>query len=394
MTAPDLPVLESDKLVVGRLSPLMRDLRTIGPVVKVRTATGDEAWLVTRYAELKQLLRDNRLGNSHPDPENRPKHFDNPLLDMTIVKEEPEVAREMHMMVRNALTPHFSAMRMNELRPRIAKHVENLLDQIEAEQQPVDLHNRLSMPLSFDSLCDLVGVTDKMRFMAMLEGVGQVNTADGAGGVQATLGYLAELVADRKANGGDDLIAALVEAGHPDEFVCVLIMIVCASYMNTPHNLSAGIALLATNPDQRDKLVQDPELVPTAVEEMLRISRAGASCLPRYANADIEIADIVIKPGELVLCDHYAGNFDDRMFDEPERFDVTRSPNPHLSFSFGMTHCIGAPLARLELQEAFAGLLRRMPNLGLAVPIEELPMLDEEANDQLGGGIVRLPVTW
>jgi cytochrome P450 monooxygenase len=372
----------------------MHDLRARGPVVKVRTKTGDEAWLVTRYAELKQLLRDGRLGNSHPDPGNRPRHLDNPLLDMTIVNEEPAVARELHMVVRNALTPHFSIARMSELRPRIAKHVENLLDQIEAEQFPVDLHSRLSLPLSFGSLCDLVGVSDHERFMSMLEGVGRVDTAESAGGMHATFDFLGELVTERRAHGGDDLISALCEAGHPDEFVSLLVMIITASYMNTPHNLSAGIALLAANPDQRDKLVQQPELLETAVEEILRISRAGASCLPRYANADIEIGDATIRAGELVLCDHYAGNFDDRVFDEPERFDVTRSPNPHLSFSFGITHCIGAPLARIELQEAIAGLLRRMPSLRLAVPIEELPMLAEESADQLGGGIVRLPVTW
>jgi cytochrome P450 monooxygenase len=394
MTALDLPVFGSDKWVVGRLSPLVHDLRARGPVVKVLTKTGDEAWLVTRYAELKQLLRDNRIGNSHPDPANRPRHFDNPLLDMTIVSEEPAVAREMHMYVRNALTPHFSAMGMSRLRPRIAEHVENLLDQIEAGQTPADLHSQLSLPLSFDSLCDLVGIADRDQFMSTLEGVGHVDTAEPANGMQVAFDHMAKLVAERRAHGGDDLISALCESGHPDEFVSVLVMTITASYMNTPHNLSAGIALLAANPDQRDKVIQQPELLETAVEEILRISRAGTSCMPRYANADIEIGDVVIKAGELVLCNHYAGNFDDRVFDEPERFDVTRSPNPHLSFSFGITHCIGAPLAKVELQEAIAGLLRRLPSLRLAVPIEEIPMLEDEGADQIGGGIVRLPVTW
>jgi cytochrome P450 monooxygenase len=152
--------------------------------------------------------------------------------------------------------------------------------------------------------------------------------------------------------------------------------------------------LLAANRENRDKLVQQPELLESAVEEILRVGRGGASCLARYANADIEIGDVEIKPGELVLIDHYAANFDDRVFEDPERFDVTRSPNPQLAFSFGITHCIGAPLARIELQEAIGGLLRRAPNLNLTLPIDELPMLEDEGTDQLGGGIVWLPVTW
>jgi cytochrome P450 monooxygenase len=230
--------------------------------------------------------------------------------------------------------------------------------------------------------------------MSALSGVGGVDSAESAIGAEIFFDYLATLVAQKRAHPGDDLISALCESGHPDELVAGLVSLVSISYLVTPSNLSAGIALFAANPDQRDKVVGQPELVPEAVEEMLRISKVGESCLPRYASADIEIGEVVIRAGDLVLCDHNSAGYDDRVFDEPERFDVTRSPNPHLAFSYGMTHCIGAPLARIELQEAIAGLLRHLPGLRLTVPIEEIPILGEEGEDQLGGGIARLPVTW
>jgi cytochrome P450 monooxygenase len=394
MSTSELPFLGSDKPVVGRLSPLMRDLREDGPVVKVRTQAGDEAWMVTRYAELIRLLKDDRLGNSHPDPASRPRYLNNPLLDMAVTDAAPAEARATRMRTRAMVTSHFSAKRMAELRPRIAQRVEDLLDGIVAGGPPADMHARLSLPLSFGVLCDLLGLSDAGTFMSALSSIDGIDSAEPANGTQAFIGYLTPLVARKRAQPQDDLISTLCEAGHPDELVCWLVAFVTITYLVTPSNLSAGIALFSANPDQRDRVVRQPELVPDAVEEMLRISKVGESCQPRYANADIEIAGIVIKAGDLVLCDHNAAGYDDLVFDQPERFDVTRSPNPHLAFSHGISYCIGAPLARVELQEAIAGLLRRLPGLRLAVPVEDIPMLGDDGPDQLGGGIARLPVTW
>lgn len=396
MTVDDLPLLRSEGSVVGRLSPLMRDLRERGPVVKVRTRAGDEAWLVTRHAELKQLLKDTRIGRSHPDPSDRPRYLDTPLLDMTISTEPPAAARETHMKTRAALTPHFSAKRMADLRTLMTKRVNDMLDKIVVEQPPVDLHAEFSVPLSCDVLCDLLGVSDQGRFLSMLATVGRVeDSEDVTSGAQTLFGYLAELAAEKRASPGDDMISALAESGISDEFICELVATTSFSYLVTPSNLSAGIALFAANPDQRDLVVENPELMAGAVEEVLRISKVDESFQPRYASEDIEIGGVVIEAGDLVLCDHYSAGFDDRVFEDPERFDVTRSPNPHLAFSHGLHFCIGAPLARIELQEAIGALLQRLPTLRLAVPTEEVGMATgDEGAEQLGSGIARLPVTW
>jgi cytochrome P450 monooxygenase len=135
----------------------------------------------------------------------------------------------------------------------------------------------------------------------------------------------------------------------------------------------------------------DPDLLRTAVEEVLRMGKTGESLLPRYAREDIDIAGVTIRAGDLVLCDHYSASYDDRVFADPDRFDVSRSPNPHPAFSHGSWYCVGAPLARVELTEVYRALLARLPGLRLEIPLAEINLA---ATNQLGGGIAELPVTW
>ncbi|PWW63416.1 cytochrome P450 [Actinokineospora spheciospongiae] len=391
-TTKDLPWLGAQRPVIGRLNSMIREARDLGPVVKVRTLAGDEAWLVTRYAELRQLLLDDRLGASHKDTANRPRYLDNPLFDMGVLSDDPAVAAQIHTRMRTSLTPHFSAKRMKALQAGIVERVNELLDGILATGSPADLHRQLSVPVSFLVLCDLLGLPDPERFMVMLSTAGDVADSDKAEGGQLVLfDYLLELVRYKKATPGDDLISALCEAGIDDDFVTKLIAITSFSYLVTPKNLSAGIALFAEHPEQRELVIADPDLMAGAVEEVVRMSKTSESCQPRYASADIDIAGVTIRTGDLVLSDHYAAGFDDLVFEFPERFDVTRSPNPHMAFSYGSWYCIGAPLARLEIREVLSALFTRIPDYRLAVPIDDIPMISDL---QLGGGIAELPVAW
>lgn len=391
-TTEEVPFLGSQRPLVGKLNEMIRGARAIGPVVKVRTLAGAEGWLVTRYAELKQLLADERLGASHRDPANRARYLDNPLFDMGILSDDAAVAAGIHHRLRAALTPHFVAKRMLALRPKISARVDAVLDGVIAQGSPADLHSAVSLPVSFLVLCDLLGLPDPEGFMAMLSTAGDVVDSENAeGGQLALFDYLLELVRTKRADPGDDLISALCAGDTDDDFVSKVVAITAFSYLVTPKNLSAGIALFAEYPDQRRLVIDDPSLLPRAVEEVVRMSKTSESCQPRYASADIDIAGVTIRTGDLVLCDHYAAGFDDRVFDDAERFDVTRSPNPHIAFSHGSWYCIGAPLARLEIQEVLAGLFRRMPDYRLAVPLAEIPVITDL---QLGGGIAALPVAW
>jgi pentalenolactone synthase len=161
--------------------------------------------------------------------------------------------------------------------------------------------------------------------------------------------------------------------------------------------IDRGVLLLLTNPHQRDALERDPDRLKQAVEEILRHpgplrpseARAGGG-IPRYANADLDVAGVTIKAGDLVLLGLRAANQDEDRFARPQEFDVAREQNAHLTFGHGPHFCLGAPLARLELQTVFGTLLRRFPGLRLARPVEEL----QTRSHLLTGGVAELPVNW
>jgi cytochrome P450 monooxygenase len=380
----DLPVLGSEPPMVGRLNPLLRHLQANRPIGKVRTHAGDEAWMVTRYAEVKQLLLDKRLGRSHPDPPSMPRYLDSPLMDALVTTTDPEEDRRHHLQIRSVLTPLFSAKRMAAWRPRIVERVREALDAVLAKGPSADMHSQFSVPLTFRVLCDVLGVSELDKLWTLLTEVGD-------SGPFELLEYMASVVAHKRASPADDVISILCATQPDDNIVGSHVLLLPLAYQATPQTMSASIALLAAHPDQRDLLISDPALLPGAVEEALRMGTVGDSFLPRYASEDIEIGGVTIKTGDLVLCEYLSASLDDRVFDESDRFDITRSPNPHLAFSHGMWHCIGAPLARMEIQEVFPALLSRMPALELTVPLEELHVTTEE---QAGAGIVSIPVTW
>ncbi|HEX3782477.1 MAG TPA: cytochrome P450 [Pseudonocardiaceae bacterium] len=388
----ELPALGTELPHIGCLNAQLRTLQASGPIHRVRTPAGDEGWLVTRYAELIELLMDDRVGKSHPDAPNMPKYLDNRLLNLSVSADHAE-ARENHAQMRARLTPLFSPKRMSALRPKIAERVTVALDAIIDKGSPADLHGQLAVPVSFHVLCDLLGIPDgdADTFMGLLAGPTTVDSQGDIGPRGLPLArYLKEMAAHKRAHPAGDLISGLCETVAADDLVAALVAVTAFSYLVTPHNISVGIALLASHPDQRDKIVAEPTLLATAVEEVLRMGKTTESRLPRYASEDIDIADVTIQAGDLVMCDHYAPAFDDRIFDHPDQFDVTRSPNPHPAFSHGRWYCVGAPLARVEMLEVYGGLLTRLPHVSLQVPLTELRV----TSDQLGGGIAELPVAW
>jgi pentalenolactone synthase len=203
--------------------------------------------------------------------------------------------------------------------------------------------------------------------------------------------YMRALVARKREQPAEDVLSDLIaaQAYAPDRFTDDHVVTLAA--------IDKGVLLLLTHPDARVALDRDPDLIPRAVEEILRLpspaeARQAESDggLPRYANADIEIGGVTIRAGDMVLLDLQSGNLDDRVFPTSEAFEVTREPNPHLTFGHGPHYCIGAPLARIELQALFGTLFRRFPTLRLAVPVEAL----HSRSHLLTGGLAELPVTW
>lgn len=389
---PALPFEQPDALAVP---PLLHRLQAERPITRVRTPTGDEAWYVARYSELKQLLGDSRLGRSHPDPEHAPRISDSILFGGPAENYKTEDAD--HARMRALLTPYFSARRMEALRPRVEALVDELLEALAAVTPPVDLHEALSFPLPVLVICELLGVPyeDRAQFRAWSQGMADLHDRQRADAALGSLiGYMGDLVTRKRAHPGDDVISGLCAAEDgtiTDDHVAFLAAVLLfAGHETTVVRIDLGTLLLLANPDQRVALLHDRSLLTSAVEEILRASTTGGGGLPRYPRADIEIGGVTLGAGEAVLLDLGAANHDERAFDDPGRFDVARQPNSHLTFGYGPRFCIGAPLARIELQAVFGRLVSRFPTMRLAVPIEQLRI----RADLLTGGLAELPVTW
>jgi cytochrome P450 monooxygenase len=393
MVEDDLPALRYEEPNIGRLSAQLRALRDRGPICRVRTPAGSPAWLVTRHAEMKQLLMDKRLVRTHADPANGPKYADNPFMTMLMGRVHPAEFGKAHAEDRAALNPVFSARRMMELQPKMAVHVEQALDRIIEMGPPVDLHTEFSEPVTFQVLYNLLGIPSEETgtYLSLYRRVADLTDPEYAyTGVEDLLTYLVELVMRRRHANDDSVISLLAAQGYDDTAIVGLLIMLSGGHGTTSSNINMGIILFATNPDQRDRVIADPSLLPSAVEEVVRMAKTGESFVPRYAHGDIEIGGVRIADGDLVLTDHTCANFDDRVFPDPEFFDVSRSPNPHLGFSWGPWHCIGTSLARIELETAFRAILRRLPTMALATTLDQIG----SGGHRLASGVEYVPVTW
>jgi len=372
---------------------MLRVLRQHGPVHRVRTATGDPAWLVTGYTEVRALLDDARLGRSHPDPDRAARRGESALFGGPLGDYDTEAAD--HARMRSLLQPHFTPRRIRALRPRVEALAGELLDDLARHGPPADLVQALAIPLPVLVICELLGVpyADRDRFRAWTRDAADVrDRARSERGLAGLFGYGQQLVARKRAEPGDDVVSRLcATAGTDDDEVAMLSMfLLFAGHETTVTAISTGALLLLDEPAQWQALARKPALVPEVVEEILRGGGQGGGGIPRYARTGLRIAGAQIKAGDLVLLDNGAANHDPSAFADPERFDVTRPAVAHLSFGHGARYCIGAPLARIELQVVFSRLVPHFPAMRLAEPVEQLTF----NRDTLTGGLARLPVTW
>jgi cytochrome P450 len=374
------------------VAPLLRQLQHDGVVHRVRTAVGDLAWLVTGYEEVRRLLADERLGRSHPDPAKAARQGESVLSGGPMGNYDTEQADNARL--RSLLQPHFSPRRMRALRPRVEELTTGLLHDLAGHGPPADLHQMLALPLPIQVICELLGVpyADREQFRAWSEAVGDVrDRARSEQGMVELFGYGQQLVARKRERPGDDFISRLCAHDLGDDEIAMLSMgLLFAGHETTVAAIGMGALCLLANPGQQEALMNDPGRITTAVEEILRAPGRGGGGIPRYARTDVEIGEVTVRAGELVLLDIRAANHDPAVFPGPERFDVTRQGPAHLSFGHGGHYCLGAPLARIELQAVFSQLLARFPKMRLAVPVEQLRV----RSGALIGGLTKLPVEW
>ncbi|ALG09517.1 cytochrome P450 [Kibdelosporangium phytohabitans] len=373
-------------------------LRGEDPVTRVSLPSGDEAWLVSRYQDVRTVLSDPRFSidatrpgyprmraGAEPPPRRRP------FLDT----DPPE-----HVTYRRMLNGEFTVRRIAALRPEISQVVDDLLDAMVAGGSSADLVAAFALPLPSLVICRMLGVpyADHEFFESRTRTAlaGDVTAAQSSEAMGQLFEYLEKLFAQRQDQQTEDLIGKLadgpVAAGALDRrgAVGMILLLLVAGHETTANMISLGMLTLLREPQLCDELRRQPERMPAVVDELLRYHSVADSVAVRVAVADVELGGRLIKAGEGVVTLGLSANHDDDVFDQPHRFDPGRSTRHHLAFGYGPHQCIGQNLARAELEIAYHRLLTRLPNLHVTAPTDELPCKHQSQVF----GVERLPVQW
>lgn len=378
-------------------------LREQCPVLKVPTEGGVDAWVVTRYEDVRALSADPRLSRAaacRPDtPRIGGTMYTTP--EMIISMDEPE-----HRRLRKLVMKAFTTRRVELMRPRVQEVCDELIGRMAESGSPADLVPALALPLPLTVIGELLGVPsqDLHEFERWARAFATVD--DRAGGEESLNGlaklseYIVGLIADKRAHPADDMLSELIAARDNDdrlseqELVTFGFTLIGAGFDTTANQLANSVlALIHDHPDKWRWLSQNPERIPTAVEELLRhvnLFATDTTGFPRVAVADIEVAGATIKAGDAVVLALTSANRDPEVFADPDTLDLTREHNPHISFGHGIHHCLGMRLGQMEMQIALEGLVRRFPDLRLAIEPELLPWHIGEINHTL----TSLPVAW
>lgn len=373
-------------------------LRSRCPVAEIELPSGDDAYLITRYADVRQVLSDPRFtrsgeGAARVGANGGALSPDSVMLPQT---------GEGHMRWRRMLSKWFTAKRMAELRPRIEAVADQLIDEMIKQPQPADLKAALGFPLPVWVICMLLGVpdSDRDRFSYWSDAflnLDRYSAAEMQSARRDFGSYMYAQVQQKRQHPGDDILGTMITdadaAGEPisDE---VLIAtgsgLLVAGHETTANMIGKMTAMLLADRSRWEQLVADPSLVRTAVEELLRMDTNLGFGMPRYITEDLDLDGGEIASPTTVICDMAAANRDEQVFDDAGVFDLARTPNPHLTFGVGPHSCLGQLLARTELQATLGVMLRRLPNLKLAVDPSQL----ERIEGLIVGGLRTVPVTW
>jgi cytochrome P450 len=365
--------------------PIYQLLRTLRPVMQVPVPgfDGPGVWLLTRYRDVHFVLKDPRFS---ADRMRAPLVRENIDRLPPFIRQSAQGLRSLlimdppdHTRVRKLVNRAFTPKRIGELRVRIEDIVNERLDAIAASGQ-TDLIHDFAEPLPAIVIAELLGVPaeDHRQFRewssqliaAIAAPSAEARQRASAAAGMKLLDYLAATIAARRRQPRDDLISAMIHAQEEtdalsdEELLATCNLLLLAGHETTTNLIGNGILALLREPDQLERLRGEPGLLPTAIEELLRFD-GPVQATVRVATEDVEIDGHIVPQGALVLVSLGAANHDPDVFDTPDRIDIARDPNPHLSFGFGTHFCMGAPLARLEAEVAFGALLVRFPKLTL-----------------------------
>ncbi|MGN9840633.1 cytochrome P450 [Nonomuraea sp. H19] len=365
-------------------------------VVRVVTPFGVPAYLVLRHEDVREVLSDPTRFSNAMTPffaagEMSQEEQDKLRAGFLLAFDPPE-----HTRLRRMLTPEFTIRRMRRLEPRIVEIVEAALDDLERAGKPADLVSHFALPVPSLVICELLGVpyADRAEFQERSVRLLDISLPmeEQTAALRENRAYMAGLVARAQADPGEDMLGMLVrEHGDDlstDELIGIAALLLLAGHETTSNMLALGTLALLRHPDQLAMIREDPARAEPAIEELLRWLSIVQSLPPRTTTTEVEIAGHVIPAGSLVLLSLSAANRDGGFIENPDALDITRGAPGHIAFGHGVHHCLGAPLARMEMRIAFPALLRRFANLALA---------DEQIDFRVFSavyGLNSLRVTW
>lgn len=382
-------------------TPDLREIRETDGVRAVISSFGNRVYLVTRHEDVKAMLSDHeRFSNG------RPPGF---ALPGAPVMSEEELASARagnllgldppeHQRLRRMLTAEFTIRRMKRLEPHIVEIVDAQLDAMAAAGPPADLVADFALPIPSLVICELLGVpyTDREGFQHRSARQLDLSLpiAERFALQRQGRDYMRELVGRARRSPGEDILGMLVrEHGaelSDDELVGIAGLLLLAGHETTSNMLGLGVLALLRHPEQLAAVRDDPDATGPAVEELLRWLSIVQNAIPRFTTTDVEIAGVRIPAGELVFASLPAGNRDPDFIQDPDVLDIRRGAPGHLAFGHGVHHCLGAPLARMEMRIALPALLQRFPNLALAEPFEDVAY----RSFHFIYGLKSLAVTW
>lgn len=373
--------------------PAYAELREAGPVQPITLPDGSEAWIVTRYEDVRACLSDLRLSNRVGQAVKPPRNpgsggpAEAQVAVGTLVLRRDEVAQHMminqdppaHTRLRQLVVQSFSAKRVEALRPRMRAIAEELLDSFAGEER-IDLARAYAKPLPVLVSAELLGIPRRhwSAFSGYMDALTAGRTLDEA---QSALAGLKSIIGDeinrKRSEPAQDLLTGLIEAAEEEgrlnlnELVATALQVLNAGYFGTHSLIGNGTFWLLRHPGLFATVAADPSLVPTAVEELLRFDGPQVPGTLRYATEEIEVNGAVIPKGALVVLSITAANRDPRVFENPEEIDLDRS-TAHMAYGYGIHYCVGARLASTMVSIAIGALIERFPRMRLAIPPEDM----------------------
>ncbi|MGX7760709.1 cytochrome P450 [Streptomyces angustmyceticus] len=373
------------------------ELRGTCPVATITVPDGSQAKLLTRYDDVREMLADPRFTRKDLTDGTTSAAADAAEPPFSVPKHG-----EDHQRWRRLVGRWFTAKRMAALRPQMTEIADRLLDEMTGRGSSGDLKAHFAFPLPVYVIWDMLGVPaeDRDRFSYWSDNflnLSRYSAQERQTAVGELVAYMSGHIAAKRAEPTDDLLSSLIEEDSGEgealtdaELLGTGISLLVAGHETTANMIGKLVAMLLADRTRWERLLENPSLVRSTVEEALRFDANGGFGLRRFLTEDVEIGGEVVPNGTTVVCAMGAANRDETAFENAAEMDLARTPNPHLAFGAGPHSCLGQALARTELQVALEVLLRRLPSLELDIPAADLERLE----GLLVGGLREVPVRW